>query len=82
VLVYGSLARGTAGAESDWDILVLTEKLLPSAEQDRIRDAVYGLQLEHDVVISLLFAPRDRWDDPLHRATPFHRNVQREGVLI
>ena len=82
VLVYGSLARGTAGPESDWDILVLTEEPLARAEQDRIRNAVYKIQLEHDIVVSLLFCSRERWDEPIHRITPFYRNVQREGVLI
>lgn len=82
VLVYGSLARGTAGPESDWDVFVLTEEPLARSDQDRIRNAVYQLQLEHDIVVSLLFCPRERWEDPIHRVTPFHRNVQREGVVI
>ncbi len=82
VLVYGSLARGTAGPESDWDILVLTEEPLSHAEQEPIRNAVYSVQLENDIVVSLLFCSRERWEDPIHRVTPFYRNVHREGVLV
>ncbi len=82
VLLYGSLARGTAGPDSDWDILVLTPKALTAAEEDPIRDALYRLELEHGIVLSLFFYAQDQWDHPLHRASPFHRNVQREGVLI
>jgi predicted nucleotidyltransferase len=82
VLLYGSLARGTAGPESDWDILVLCPARLSAADQDRVRDAVYDLQLKHDVVISLIFRGEDQWNGPLHRVSPFRRNVVRDGVLI
>lgn len=82
VLVYGSLARGKAGPEPDWDILVLTEEPLSRADQDPIRNAVFAFELEHDIVVSLLFCSREDWDDPIHRVTPFYRNVQRQGVLI
>ena len=82
VLLYGSLARGTAGPDSDWDILVLTPKRLTYAEQEPIRNAVYDLELQHDVVLSLLFYAQEEWNDPLHRVTPFNRNVSREGVVI
>jgi len=82
VLLYGSLARGTAGPESDWDILILTRKRLTAAEEDPIRDAIYPLELDHEVVLSFIFYAQEDWDSPLHRVSPFHRNVQREGVLI
>jgi predicted nucleotidyltransferase len=37
--VCSSMARGTQGPESDYDILVLTETPLTAAEEDRFRQA-------------------------------------------
>jgi len=82
VLLYGSLARGTAGPESDWDILVLTDHPIPPADEERVRRAVYALELKHDVVLSLLLYAKQEWDDPLHRAMPFHEEVEREGLVL
>jgi len=82
VLLYGSLARGTAGPESDWDILILTEARLTATQEDPIRDVLFDFELEHDLPLSLIFHAREDWDAPLHRVSPFHRSVQREGVLV
>ena len=82
VLLYGSLARGTAGPESDWDILILTPQPISATEEETVRKAVYAIELAQDVVLSLLIYPRDEWDDPPHRAMPFHEQVEREGVLL
>lgn len=82
VLLYGSLARGAAGPESDWDILVLTERPISQAEEETVRAAVYALELKHDVVLSLLLYAKQEWDDPHHRAMPFHEEVEREGLVL
>ena len=75
-------ARGTAGPESDWDILVLSERPVSAAEEEVVRKAVYSLELEHDVVLSLLIYAKQEWDEPGHRAMPFHEEVEREGVVL
>ena len=82
VLVYGSVARGTAGTESDYDILVLSDEPLTSAEEERLSDALYELELERGVVLSVLFYAIEQWNDPLHRVMPLHREVEREGIVL
>ena len=82
VLLYGSLARGAAGPESDWDILVLTPQPISATEEQKLREAVYAIELDQDVVLSLLIYPRGEWDDPPHRAMPLHEQVGREGVRL
>jgi uncharacterized protein len=82
VLLYGSVARGTAGSESDYDLAVLTSRRLSRAEEDRVSDALYELELQRGVVLSEMFFSKDEWDTPLHRAMPLHREVEREGVLL
>jgi len=82
VLLYGSLARGTAGPDSDWDLLILTDQHLTAAEEEAVSDAIYDLELEHHVVISEYLCSRDEWDAPISRGGPFHENVEREGIVI
>ena len=82
VLLYGSRARGMASSESDMDLLVLTPTPLAPEIVVRLRDALYELELEHGAVISVLFFSEAEWQDPLLRVTPFHREVEREGVVL
>ncbi|MBM4049192.1 MAG: nucleotidyltransferase domain-containing protein [Planctomycetes bacterium] len=82
VLLYGSVARGTQEPDSDYDILVLTERSLSTAEEDQVRDAIYDLELERGVIVCALFYSRDQWNDPLHRVMPLHRSVDREGIVL
>lgn len=52
ILLFGSVARGTAGPDSDIDILIITE---PDAEIDRVEDiartyAENHVEIENDIV--------------------------------
>jgi predicted nucleotidyltransferase len=82
VLLYGSAARGERGPESDYDVLVLSDRELSDTEERRIRDAVYDIELAREVVVSLAMYTRDDWNLPLRKATPYHKNVEREGILL
>lgn len=80
VLLYGSAARGTQGPESDYDVLVLTDRLISSQEEDRVRDAVYDLQVARGELISTFFFAKDFWDK--HRDMPFHQEVDRDAIVL
>lgn len=82
ILLYGSVARGTGQPESDYDVLALLASDLSNQQKDAVRGAVYDLELAHNVVISLIFYTRDEWDSPLVTATPYRKNLAREGVLL
>lgn len=82
LLLYGSRARGTASPDSDFDLLVLTPTPLSQETIRRIRDALYELELKYGFVISVLFYSEEQWRDPLRQATPFHREVVREGIIL
>jgi len=82
VILYGSRARGSAAPESDYDLLVLVEKPLTQELEDQIGDRLYALELESDVVLSLIVYEKQTWDTPLYKAMPLHRNVDREGILL
>lgn len=82
VLLYGSVARGTHGPESDYDVLVIAERPLSRTQEDAVMDAVFDLELERQVVISTLLYSKDEWDAPLRRVSPFHEEVERNAIII
>jgi predicted nucleotidyltransferase len=82
VVVYGSTARGRRTAESDYDILVLLSAPIPDDEREGMRDTIYDLELARGVVMTVFFLTTEEWCRPLTRVTPFHRNVERDGVAL
>jgi len=80
VLLYGSVARGTQEAESDYDILVLTPQILPSAQRAAIETALYEIELSHGVVIALIFRCQEDWER--HRGMPFCQAVERDAIRL
>lgn len=40
VWIFGSRAKGTAGPESDWDLLVVLPDSVPFEQQDKVVDAI------------------------------------------
>jgi len=82
VILYGSRARGDANEYSDYDILVLIDGPVSISLKERFIDQTLPLELETGAVLTLITYNRQQWDTPLYRAMPFHKNVDREGVLL
>lgn len=82
VLLFGSLARGTQHGESDYDILVLTEKTLTPREQDVIRNPIFDLEVERGAVICTVVYSKKEWDESTIRVSPFHKEVERDAIVL
>jgi predicted nucleotidyltransferase len=82
IILYGSRARGDARTESDWDFLVLVDGPVDDARIDRIRHRLYEIEWESDQILSAIVRSREQWNSPPLSATPFHRNVELEGVPL
>jgi len=82
ILLYGSVARGTQELDSDYDVLILTNRSLSTEEETCIRDSIYDLELEHGVVISAIFYSSQEWNMPIRRVMPFHDNVEKDAVVL
>ena len=82
VILYGSRARDDAHEDSDYDILVIVDGPVDMALEEKILSNVYPLEVETGAVLTLIVYSREQWDSALYRAMPFHKNVDREGVLL
>ena len=82
VVLYGSRARGDAEKSSDYDILVIVNRQVDMALKEKILDSVYPLELDSGEMLTLIVYNRQQWDSALYRAMPFHKNIEREGVLL
>jgi predicted nucleotidyltransferase len=82
VILYGSRARGDAQPDSDWDILVLLDGPMEPHRTAAIRHRLFHLELEVDIIVSVIVLSHEAWDSPLSCAMPFHANVVREGVEL
>jgi predicted nucleotidyltransferase len=82
VYLYGSRARGTMKADSDWDLLILLNKDKITTEVERsITYPLYDLEFEIGEVISPLVYFEKDWNSK-YSVTPFYSNVMKEGKLL
>lgn len=80
IVLYGSKAKGTDDAESDIDLLVLTKRELTWRERNAITDALYDIQLAHNVVIGTLAVSQREWSEGRYSVLPIHDEIERYGV--
>lgn len=81
VYLYGSRARGDAGVDSDWDILIVTDDSMST--KDAFEKFAYpfteiGWRLGEQ--IPPLLYTRSEWD--AERDTSFYLNVQNDSILL
>jgi predicted nucleotidyltransferase len=79
--LFGSVARGTATAESDIDILVVVEKE-EKLTREIVIEAVVDINLKYDVVISPIIMSAARYSGPLFQKTLFYKSLQEEGIPL
>ena len=65
VYLYGSVARGTHGAESDYDFLVVADEPLATRDEETIWDAVFEVEMARGVPLS--GQDKDRYREAQYR---------------
>ena len=82
VILFGSKARGDSDQESDIDLLLLTAKPLHWKERHAIVDALFEVEMRHDVVISIIVNTLHDWNEGICTVLPIHEEINREGVAM
>ena len=82
VILYGSRSRKDAGPESDWDFLVLTDCVVDDKLTDSIRHQLYEIEWETGEVLSVIVRNRSDWNSLPLATTPFHANIESEGMAL
>lgn len=81
VILFGSRARGDERAESDWDLLVLTDYPVDLEKERRFRNHLYDLELETGEPFSLFAYSKYDWKTK-QKITPFYINVTKDGIVL
>ncbi len=79
VTLYGSVARGEAGSQSDVDILVVVDKGEPWRIRRSLYELIYPVIAVMGVDISLVVVRREDWLGMLASRDPFAVSVLKEG---
>ena len=83
VILYGSVARGTATEESDIDMMVLIDGTAQELRtfEDQLSDVSTDISIKYFKVFSIMdisYQEYMRWMN----TSPFYRNVSQEGVVL
>ncbi|NUM55014.1 MAG: nucleotidyltransferase domain-containing protein [Candidatus Hydrogenedentes bacterium] len=81
VLLFGSRARGDARSDSDFDVLVIVERVDRDVRQV-ISDVAWEISLEFEVLLAPVVLTRERLEGPLLSQSGFVRSIEMEGVVI
>jgi predicted nucleotidyltransferase len=63
VYLFGSRANGVAHEESDWDILILTQKKYSKETKWKIQDALFPLSLKLCAYIDIKLIQEEEWNN-------------------
>jgi len=62
VLLFGSRATGNTHAESDWDILILTQKKYPKSAKWLIHDKIFPISISNATFFNILLVQEHEWN--------------------
>ncbi len=80
IILFGSKSRGDDDPESDIDLLVITTRPMSREERHAISDLLFPIQLQHDVLLSLLIVHAEEWRSGLISVLPIHDEIEEQGV--
>lgn len=76
--MFGSRARGDAGAGSDFDILIIVKDKM-SIDRMKIYDYILDVNLEYGLDFSLKIYDKEEFERSKRLGLPFMKNILTEG---
>jgi uncharacterized protein len=80
VYLFGSAARGEAGPDSDYDLMIVVPDTIPAAMRDT--GPAYRALWRLSAAVDLLVWTRTEFDSRLHLQASLPSTIQREGRLL
>lgn len=81
LILFGSQARGDAGPESDWDLLMLLNKeSIEPSDFARYAYPIVELGLLRGEYFSIKQYTFNEWSK--RKGTPFYKNIDKEGIEL
>ena len=83
VVLYGSVARGTAGEDSDIDIMVVVDASQNELKkyEEQLCDISTDFALEYFKVFSIVDVSYNEYEE-WTGVSPFYKNVEKEGIML
>ena len=81
IVLYGSVARGTATEESDIDIAIIVKHEFDIELRDKVVELAVDIDLKYDTVLSIVDIDYNKyleWQDIM----PFYKNIKKEGIVL
>lgn len=82
IVLFGSVARGTADQESDADLLIILRGRPDHTIRNRISSLMLDINLEYDANLSGLVVDQKAWDEGLLSVLPIHDEIEEQGVRL
>ncbi len=82
VILYGSRARGDAGPESDYDLLILTDGKVTLEKEDEFRRQLFPIELDTGAVLTVFLISNRDWEFRLNTTLPLYENIRKDGVIL
>ncbi len=81
VVLFGSRARGDYKEESDWDVLVLTEKEQSDRiSREKLMDLIYDVELNSRQIITPIIRNKEFWKSL--GVTPLYKEIAKDGIAL
>ena len=78
--LFGSTVRGEANNESDVDVLVLTFETISRIQRQKLRRAVFEINLKYNTNISILIIDQDNWHHGFAVQLQVYKDITDQGV--
>ena len=82
MVLFGSVAHGTADEESDVDVLIVLRTCPDHRIRNRVSSIILDINLEHDTNLSDLVVDKESWDEGPLFVLPIYAEIREEGIRL